>query len=471
MIDQLEIDERAAAVDVVHAATAIYTAGPIVADMLEKIDWPARGGRLLDPSAGDGSFLIGALKRLNIGTDDQVTAERVRGWEIHPGAVHDARTRIVAFLIDRGWTPAIAQEAGRDMVVECDFLDEHPEDASGFSIIAGNPPYLRLTGLPRYFQEFYEPRVPKRARGDLLNAFLDKCSEILPDDGVIALVTSDRWISNLSCGDLRASMGRRLGVSHLERLDVTTCFYRPKNRRRGQPPRIHPILVILESAGKAVQPLTTDAIRLGGAEEDTGMVFEQIASVRLAPWLGAKGVFVVDAATAAKFKGADLIPAVDVDDIPPDRDILTPPTRFAIRTQKDVEPTGALKRHLQDGFKRMSERARRRGIYWLPPESITLPLFGPRLLVPRIARRIRVIDLPEGILPVDHNIQIAVPAGGISLDFVRNVLLSKECDRWIRNNAPRLENGFLSITTTLLRRMPVPVRFVAMLPKATGTEG
>jgi hypothetical protein len=298
---------------------------------------------------------------------------------------------------------------------------------------------------------------------------------MLPENGVIAFVTSDRWVQNLSCGELRASIGRRLGLTHIARLDVTSCFYRPKSRRKGTLPRIHPIEVVLESAGRDILPLNAEPLRFedGCADIDSGIALGDIAEIRIAPWLGTKGVFVVDAATAARLHGADLVPAVDVDDIPSDRDVLLPPTRYAIRTTKDVEPTGALAEHLKKGFALMSERARKRGIYWLPPETINLRLTGPRLLVPRIARRIRVIDLPEGVLPTDHNIQIACPTG-VTLDELREILLSEECDRWIRANAPRLENGFFSITSTLLRRMPVPKRFAELCQitsPATGTEG
>jgi len=43
--------------------------------------------------------------------------------------------------------------------------------------------------------------------------------------------------------------------------------------------------------------------------------------------------------------------------------------------------------------------------------------------------------------------------------MLKEILLSPECDAYVRTVAQRLENGFFSITTGFLRRMPVPDRF------------
>jgi len=80
---------RSVAVEELHAATALYTVSQVVDALLDRLNWPACGGRLLDPSAGDGSFLLQALKRLD--ARDPKSIARVTGWEIHPGAVASAR--------------------------------------------------------------------------------------------------------------------------------------------------------------------------------------------------------------------------------------------------------------------------------------------------------------------------------------------------------------------------------------------
>jgi hypothetical protein len=63
-----------------------------------------------------------------------------------------------------------------------------------------------------------------------------------------------------------------------------------------------------------------------------------------------------------------------------------------------------------------------------------------------------VIRLPAGILPINHNLQVVADD---DLDNIERMLLSEQAQTWVARNAPRLENGYLSITTRLLRRLPV----------------
>jgi len=93
--------------------------------------------------------------------------------------------------------------------------------------------------------------------------------------------------------------------------------------------------------------------------------------------------------------------------------------------------------------------------WWVPPEAITLPLDRPSLLIPRIARQLRAIPLPAGHLVINHNISVATAHPGVDLDRLKAAVTSEASQAWIAANAPRLENGFYSISTRLLRRLPV----------------
>src|SRR3546814_7143146 len=94
----------------------------------------------------------------------------------------------------------------------------------------------------------------------MLHSFMDRCARTLKPDGEIALVTADRWLFNMNAAGLRASLGERFGIHHLERLDASTAFYRPKQRRAGTPPRIHPVAVVLRSPDNARIQLSDAAI-------------------------------------------------------------------------------------------------------------------------------------------------------------------------------------------------------------------
>jgi hypothetical protein len=341
-------------------------------------------------------------------------------------------------------------------LVNKDFLTDGP-DRGEFDCIAGNPPYLRFQRLPEYFKSIYAERLPKYARGDLLHAFLDRCTESLATDGSIGLVCSDRFLFNSSAADLRAKLGSRVSIAHLARLDAATSFYRPKIRAKDTPPRIHPVEIVFRPVGVGLWPITADAISPDdpGGVESTGRTLADVAKVSLAPWLGPAGIFVVSDSEAKHLReaGATLVPAVDTDDIDPATDKLKKPTRYAIQTSRDQHPVEAVLRHLRNHRERMPQRGRRNP-YWMPPETITIDISKPSLMIPRIARRIRVIPLPSGILPLNHNHSI-VSTNGMAMPELRDLLLSERSERWIQSNAPRLESGYYSITTRLLRRMPL----------------
>lgn len=64
-------------------------------------------------------------------------------------------------------------------------------------------------------------------------------------------------------------------------------------------------------------------------------------------------------------------------------------------------------KHLAREMPRMCAPGRLASKPWLPPESFhNLDLSEPSLLVPRIARSLRPVLVPSGVLPVNHNISI-----------------------------------------------------------------
>jgi hypothetical protein len=93
------VDQRQLDIAAIHRATGVYTAAPEVEALLDQLDWPAQGRRLLDPGAGNGGFLVAALGRLDLAHDDvEEAARRVRGYEFYPGAVTEARQAVFDHL-------------------------------------------------------------------------------------------------------------------------------------------------------------------------------------------------------------------------------------------------------------------------------------------------------------------------------------------------------------------------------------
>lgn len=68
--------------------------------------------------------------------------------------------------------------------------------------------------------------------------------------------------------------------------------------------------------------------------------------------------------------------------------------------------------------------------------------------------------MPAGILPVNHNLSVIAADPG-RLEDLALALQSDEAQAWVAARAPRLENGYLSITTNLLRELPVSIAALA----------
>jgi len=452
---------RSLAIDQLHAATALYTSTHVVTTLLERLDWPNQTGDLLDPAAGDGSFILTALKRLNPATLP-TTIDRIQGWEIHEGAAADARYNVSEYLRQHGYSKTAAYSTANHIIINKDFLTDGPAPKR-FRFIAGNPPYLLFRRLPEFFQTIYKAQIPKYAIADILHSFLDACNNLLTPDGSIALICSDRLLFNANAANLRRTIGQTLGITHIARLDPSTSFYRPKRRIRNSPPRVHPVSLIFSSlaTGSCRFPLDGSPIFPDQIDraDPAGPTLKDIAKVSIAPWLGPAGIFVIteDIATTLANQGATLIPAVDTDDIDRKSDLIRPATRYAIHTRRKEQPVEAVSQHLLAQLHRMPKRGQNR-CHWIPPETINLPLDRPSLLIPRIAKQLRAIHLPPGVLPINHNLSI-IQTTETSLDEIQAILLSDESQEWIKRNAGRLENGYFSITTTLLRRLPVPSKY------------
>jgi hypothetical protein len=455
--DLFGTSDRDAAIDALHAATAIYTSEPVVDDLLDAVDWPRGTRKLIDPSCGDGMFLGRAMARLlrhRPDLDANTLPNLLEGWELHPGAAQQARGRLATILVQHGWDKAHSTMTSNRLVRQADFLTQGPT-APCCHVIAGNPPYLRFVSVPPVLRAEYTAALPQYACADLLHSFLDRCTAVLHDDGEIALVTADRWLFNAQAAKLRAAVGSKLAIDHLERLDPATAFYRPKHRRAGTPPRVHPVAVVLRRPSASsirlnADPVFPDRLRRESAPHQT---LGDIARVSLAPWLGTHGIFVVDRETAASLPQDHLVPAIDTDDIRDGK--LGPPTRYAIRTHPDSPPPPAILAHLAANMHRMAARGRRK-IPWLPPESWhQRQLDQPFLLVPRIARSLRPVRVAGHVLPINHNLSIVTAGDRATLDEIEDRLHSAEANAWMRDHAARLDGDFFSLTTTLLRQMPV----------------
>ncbi|WP_426172416.1 Eco57I restriction-modification methylase domain-containing protein [Pseudoduganella sp. R-34] len=445
---------RIDAIDRLHAATALYTSEPVVDQLLARLRWPEGNGKLADTSAGDGQFLGKALQKLlAAGRSDQELLELLEGWEIHPHACAQARARLTEILVGAGRSRATASTLAARIVHNSDFLTQGPTSPR-YDTIVGNPPFLRWTNVPEVLRDEYANHVPDYATGCLLHSFLDRCNRTLNAGGEMVLVSNDRWLFNTGAARLRAELGRRLGIQHVERLDPKSSFYRPKNRKAGTPPRITPIAVHLTDGGG--RQLTSAAIYPDAdlASYEGLPLLGDLAEVRLAPWLGPEGIFFfsMEEAHAKHLPLDSLVPVFDTDDTKDG--IFRYPTRYAIRTDPKKEPCDAIMSHLKSRYGKMPAGARMSKL-WMPPEAHWhWDLDQPSLFLSRIAQSPSPVRVPAGVLPMNHHLRIACRNREL-LEKIARAMSGELAAKWFAAHGCPLEGGFWSMSAPLLRKMPL----------------
>lgn len=155
----------------------------------------------LEPSAGDGAFLQGMVRRLVEscrlhGIPIEQATRAIGAFEIDPSAAEKASGLVHATLLDLGIPDSIAALLSRSWIRNDDFL----EASLAFPIadfVIGNPPYIRLEEIPENKAAFYRSGFSAmRGRADVYVAFYQAALLQLKPGGVCAFICADRWMLN-----------------------------------------------------------------------------------------------------------------------------------------------------------------------------------------------------------------------------------------------------------------------------------
>ena len=205
---------------------AIHTRPEVAEFVLDAVGWleskPLESFRLLEPSAGEGDFLLPAVERLlsRASPDDLAIEDCIRAVEVNHAALQICRDRIERLLLDHSWSRDAIETLLEKWLLHDDFLSV-PLDST-FSHIVGNPPYIRLENLPKNLLKAYRARWRSLFdRADLYVAFIEKSLELLLPDGRLGFICADRWMKNRYGGPLRDIVSTGF---HLESyVDFTGC--------------------------------------------------------------------------------------------------------------------------------------------------------------------------------------------------------------------------------------------------------
>ena len=216
---------------------AIFTRREVVEFILDLVgytsDKPLHQLRLLEPSFGDGDFLLPAIERLlkvymqdrrrqSIKLIDLKPA--IRGVELHRQSCKRTRERLRSALKKSGFSPEEADELIHCWLLEADFLLE-PLDGR-FTHVVGNPPYIRQELIPDALISEYRSRYRTiYDRADLYIPFIEKSLALLDDAGLLGFICSDRWMKNRYGGPLRRLVAKQYHLKLYVDMVDTQAFH------------------------------------------------------------------------------------------------------------------------------------------------------------------------------------------------------------------------------------------------------
>ncbi|WP_395155235.1 class I SAM-dependent DNA methyltransferase, partial [Ilumatobacter sp.] len=196
------------------------------------VDQDLGGLVAVEPSCGSGAFLAPMTERLIESCrihERPLTDVRsaLRAFDLLPTNAELAQKAVAGALVEAGLGDAEAKSISMDCVACGDFLlTQHGEDTADF--VLGNPPYIRLEGVPTARSAAYRRACPTmRGRSDIFVGFIEMGLRILKPDGVLGFIVADRWMHNQYGSDLRRLVSSSYAVEAIVSMHDVNAFEEP----------------------------------------------------------------------------------------------------------------------------------------------------------------------------------------------------------------------------------------------------
>lgn len=212
---------------------AVFTRPEVVHFMLDlagyKEDQDLANLRFLEPSFGDGEFLLAAIERLlrsyfAHGGVESNAGDALKNCivavELHRATYLSTSARVRAELMSHGLTETQASQLTQAWLRCDDFLLAFIEGR--FDFILGNPPYLRQEAIAPVLLAAYRAQyVTIYDRADLYVPFFERSLDLLEAEGELCFICSDRWLRNRYGGPLRRKVADGYHVAaYVDMVDV-----------------------------------------------------------------------------------------------------------------------------------------------------------------------------------------------------------------------------------------------------------
>ncbi|MFP5224580.1 MAG: Eco57I restriction-modification methylase domain-containing protein [Actinomycetota bacterium] len=197
---------------VVQPKGVVYTRGWVVDLILDlvgyRIDRDLASLHAVEPSAGEGAFLVAMVKRLMTslrahGRPLEDASEAITAFELDAGAGERVVENVTGVLVERGVNVETASRLARGWVRVGDYLLDAPE-APKADVVVGNPPYIRYDDVPPDVLARYRAAYTTMVgRGDIYIGFMEAAIRSLKPDGVVSFICADRWMRSAYGVELR----------------------------------------------------------------------------------------------------------------------------------------------------------------------------------------------------------------------------------------------------------------------------
>ena len=192
---------------------AIFTRREVVDFILDLVGYNPKQElhnlTLVEPSFGNGDFLLVAVERLlqawqNLKKDIPVKALEncIRAVELHRKSFESTRVKLEEQLQSAGIDQPDAAKLIGTWLIHDDFLLADLPQSVHF--VVGNPPYIRQELIPDALSREYRNRYATFFdRADIYVPFIERSLKLLSDGGKLGFICADRWIKNRYGGPLR----------------------------------------------------------------------------------------------------------------------------------------------------------------------------------------------------------------------------------------------------------------------------
>jgi hypothetical protein len=490
---------------------AIFTRPEVVDFILDLAgyteDQPLHEKRLLEPSFGEGDFLLPIIKRLlrawraskTEGAALDELGGAIRAIELHHDTFRITHNAVIALLKHEGLTEDTAIALADLWLSQGDFLLASLEGQ--FDFVVGNPPYIRQELIPAPLLAEYRARYQTMYdRADIYIPFIERSLSVLAKGGCLGFICADRWMKNRYGGPLRCLVAKQFHLKVYVDMMNTQAFYSnvtaypaitiisretPGMTRIAHRPTIDraTLAILAVSLRAQVLPKEDKSVRelacvTNGSEPWLLESSDQMALIRRLeqrfPSLEEAGCKVgIGVAT-----GADkaFIGKFDALDVEPDRKLPLVTTKDIMSGEVQWRGLGVinpfsdagglvnlheyprLRRYLKDRQEVIASRhcAQKTPANWYRTIDRITPALAskPKLLIPDIKGEAHIV-FESGELYPHHNLYY-VTSDKWDLRALQAVLLSAVTRLFMTTYSTKMRGGFLRFQAQYLRRIRIP---------------